>query len=74
VPTIVGAWIGGVAYSPLWAVLFLGAGGGAIAQVVGQIWTQLGRNRPVPALTSGPVLGGLAAGFAVMYVTGMLVG
>ena len=74
VPTIAGAWIGGFAYSPLWAVLFLGAGVGAIAQVVGQIWKQLGRNRSVPALASGPVLGGLAAGFAVMYVTGMLVG
>ncbi len=74
VPTIAGAWIGGFAYSPLWAVLFLGAGVGAIGQVVGQIWKQLGRNRAVPALASGPVLGGLAAGFAVMYVTGMLVG
>jgi len=74
VPTIAGAWIGGFAYSPLWAVLFLGAGVGAIAQVVGQIWKQLGRNRSVPALASGPVLGGLAAGFAVMYMTGMLVG
>ena len=74
VPTIAGAWIGGFAYSPLWAVLFLGAGVGAIGQVVGQIWKQLGRNRTVPALASGPVLGGLAAGFAVMYMTGMLVG
>ena len=74
VPTIAGAWIGGFAYSPLWAVLFLGAGVGAIGQVVGQIWKQLERNRTAPALTSGSVLGGLAAGFAVMYVTGMLVG
>jgi zinc transporter, ZIP family len=74
VPTIAGAWIGGFAYSPLWAVLFLGAGVGAIGQVVGQIWKQLGRHRAVPALSSGPVLGGLAAGFAVMYITGMLVG
>jgi len=74
VPTIAGAWIGGFAYSPLWAVVFLGLGVGAIAQVVGQIWNQLGRQRQVPALASGPVLSGLAAGFAVMYVTGMLVG
>jgi zinc transporter ZupT len=74
VPTIAGAWIGGFAYSPLWAVVFLGLGVGAIAQVVGQIWKQLGRQRQVPALTTGPVLSGLAAGFAVMYVTGMLVG
>lgn len=74
VPTIAGAWIGGFTHSPLWAVIFLGAGVGAIAQVVGQIWRQLGRDRDESTATSMPVLSGLAAGFAVMYVTGMLVG
>jgi hypothetical protein len=74
VPTIAGAWAGGFAYSPVWSVLFLGIGVGAIAQVVVQIARQTGRRTRGPALTSWPVLGGLTTGVAVMYVTGMLVG
>lgn len=75
VPTIAGAWLGGLVYSPVWSVLFLAIGVGAIAQVCGQIARQLGRGTARErALTSTPVLGGLVAGFAVMYVTGMLVG
>jgi zinc transporter ZupT len=74
VPTIAGTWLGGFVYSPVWSVLFLGLGVGAIAQVIGQIARQVGRERQGRAFTSGPVMAGLAAGFAVMYVTGMLVG
>ena len=37
VPTIAGAWLGGFVYSPVWSVLFLAIGVGAIAQVIGQI-------------------------------------
>ena len=73
-PTIAGAWVGGFVYSPVWAVVFLGAGVGAIAQVVSQISRQLGRDLSVPTLATAPVLGGLVSGFAVMYITGMLVG
>jgi zinc transporter ZupT len=75
VPTIAGAWIGGFVYSPVWAVLFLAIGVGAIAQVIGQIVRQMAREGP-PArmLATAPVLAGLFAGFAVMYMTGMLVG
>ncbi len=75
VPTIAGAWLGGFVYSPVWSVLFLAVGVGAIAQVIGQIGRQMGReSSPVRAMAAGPVLAGLLAGFAVMYVTGMLVG
>jgi len=76
VPTIAGAWIGGFVYSPVWSVVFLAVGVGAIAQVVGQIARQVARGEGTTAgrFASGPVLAGLAAGFAVMYVTGMLVG
>jgi ZIP family zinc transporter len=73
VPTIAGAWIGGFVYSPVWSVLFLGIGVGAIAQVIGQIVRQMGRGHE-RVFASGPVLAGLAAGVAVMYVTGMMVG
>jgi zinc transporter ZupT len=74
-PTIAGAWLGGFVYSPVWSVLFLAIGVGAIAQVIGQIARQMMRGHATSGvLTRGPVLAGLFAGFAVMYVTGMLVG
>lgn len=75
VPTIAGAWLGGFVYSPVWSVLFLAVGVGAIAQVIVQIVRQMARGGAAAAqLARGPVLAGLAAGFAVMYVTGMMVG
>jgi zinc transporter ZupT len=74
-PTIAGAWLGGLVYSPVWSVLFLALGVGAIAQVTKQIARQIGKEADRSRVfTSTPVLGGLLAGFAVMYVTGMLVG
>lgn len=75
VPTIAGAWLGGFVYSSIWSVLFLAVGVGAIAQVIGQIVRQMTREGSAARmLATRPVLTGLAAGFAVMYVTGMLVG
>jgi len=75
VPTIAGAWLGGLVYSPVAAVLFLGLGAGAIAQVVVQISRQMAGGRPVAErFATAPVMVGLFAGFAVMYGTGMLVG
>jgi len=74
-PTIAGAWCGGLVYSPVVAVACLGLGAGAIAQVVGQIARQIAPGaHPTGRLASAHVLFGLAAGFGVMYVTGMLVG
>jgi ZIP family zinc transporter len=74
VPTIVGAWVGGLVFSPVAAVVFLGLGVGAILQVVVQILGQMARERPiVERLLHAPVAVGLLAGFAVMYLTGMLI-
>ncbi len=74
-PTIVGAWIGGFVYSPVWSVVFLAVGAGAIAQVVVQITRSLAGERELSSfLRSRAVIGGLIAGFGVMYLTGMLVG
>lgn len=74
-PTILGAWIGGFVYSPFWAVVFLAVGAGAIAQVVVQITRSVAGKREIASfLRSRPVVGGLVAGFAVMYLTGLLVG
>ena len=75
VPTILGAWLGGLVYSRGWTVLFLGLGVGAIVQVVLQILRQIGREHPLSErLVHTPVALGLLAGFAVMYVTGVIVG
>jgi zinc transporter ZupT len=75
VPTIAGAWIGGLVYSPVVAVLCLGLGAGAIAQVIYQIGQQMAGSRPLAVrFSSPPIAAGLLAGFAIMYATGMLVG
>ena len=78
VPTIAGAWLGGFVYSRVAAVLCLGLGAGAIAQVVIQLSRQVGNassGQPASVrFASAPVMLGLLAGFAVMYATGMLVG
>jgi zinc transporter ZupT len=75
VPTIAGAWIGGLIYSPVAAVVFLGLGAGAIGQVIAQISKQVAGDRPlVERFASAPLMLGLFAGIAVMYATGMLVG
>jgi zinc transporter, ZIP family len=74
-PASVGAWIGGFAYSPLLATIFLGIGAGAIVQViveVGRLLLRDAERENVPAINWENV-GGLAAGVAVMYVTAFLV-
>jgi zinc transporter, ZIP family len=73
-PTIAGAWIGGLVYSQVVAVVFLGLGVGAIVQVVFQILKQVGGGDALrQRLAHAPVALGLLGGFAVMYLTGMLV-
>jgi zinc transporter ZupT len=75
VPAIAGAWLGGFVYSQIWALVFLGFGVGAIAQVVAQILGQMARDEPLAQfLANRAVLAGLLAGFVVMYTTGMLIG
>jgi len=74
VPTIAGAWLGGFIYSPVWALLCLALGVGAIAQVVVQIVGQMSRDESLGSYVArGPVVAGLFTGFIAMYVTGMLI-
>jgi zinc transporter ZupT len=73
-PTIAGAWLGGLVYSPVWSVVFLAIAAGAIAQVVVLITRQMAKERRLGALlASRPVMAGMVAGFAVMYATGLMV-
>ncbi len=70
-PAIVGAWIGASAFDPNLAALMFGLGVGAIARVVVQIAPQV-RDR-AGRLLHPLAAGGLAAGLALMYVTGLLI-
>jgi zinc transporter, ZIP family len=73
-PTIAGAWAGGLVYSPVAAVVFLGLGVGAIIQVVVQIAGQMARQQPLSMrFAHAPTVLSLIAGFGVMYLTGMLI-
>ena len=69
VPTIAGAWIGGLSYSPVLATLFLAVGAGAIFQVVYDVARLMAGERPPP----GYRIAGFVAGLLVMYLTGLLV-
>jgi zinc transporter ZupT len=71
-PTILGAWIGGFAYSPLWAALFFGIGAGAIFQVLIEISRQVSRGSH-RAFFSLKNTAGFITGLFVMYATGLLV-
>jgi zinc transporter, ZIP family len=69
-PTILGAWVGGFAFAPAWAAFAFGVAAGAIAQVIWQIARGMDRGRRV---IKGLGALGFAAGFVIMYVTGLLV-
>jgi len=71
-PAIVGAWIGGLSYSPILATLFLAIGAGAVFQVAFQISKLVLRDN---AKRSMPftLFAGVLAGMAMLYVTGLII-
>jgi zinc transporter ZupT len=75
VPAIVGTWIGGFAFNPVLATVFLGVGVGAILQVVwevGKIVARVSESMGKPLVN--PVnLAGFTTGIAIMYFTAFLV-
>jgi ZIP family zinc transporter len=74
-PAVLGVWLGVNALSPHWAALALAVGAGAILQVVIEVGRLLLRQARADARgwLSGPALGGVAAGVAVMFATALLV-
>lgn len=75
-PAVAGTWLGGFAYSPFWAVIFLSIGAGAILQVVYEVGGMLmgrGEQKGVPVTASWPAISGVTAGLAIMYATALLV-
>jgi ZIP family zinc transporter len=72
VPTIIGAWIGGFTYSPVWTTLFFAIGAGAIVLVVYELWRLFARRSPAGLLA--PLnAAGVLIGMLIMYATGLLV-
>jgi len=74
-PAVLGAWIGGFAFSPLLAVIFLGLGLGAIWQVIVEVTRLLGRyaEQEAEPLFSWINVGGFLLGLTIMYLTAFLV-
>jgi zinc transporter ZupT len=70
-PAILGAVIGAAVDNAALAAVLLGVGVGAIIQVITQISPALRHH--TGRLLDATVIGGLAAGVAVMYLTGLLV-
>lgn len=74
-PAILGTWIGGLAFSPFLATLFLSLGAGAILQVIWEVSKLLMKEAErlsQPAL-SWLNFAGLFVGVLVMYLTAFLV-
>jgi zinc transporter ZupT len=74
-PAILGTWIGGFAFSPLLAVIFLSLGAGAILQVIWEVSKLLVKDAQRQGQTAISWLNfaGLTAGVLIMYLTAFLV-
>jgi zinc transporter, ZIP family len=71
-PTIIGALLGGFAYSPALSVLFLAIGAGAIFDVAFDILHSMAKGRWLSLFTITNAFG-FFAGLCIIYVTGILV-
>lgn len=74
-PAILGVWIGGFIYSPLWTTIFLAIGIGAIAQVVVEVTRIImrGTERDNQPWLNWTTFSGVTAGIAIMYATALLI-
>jgi ZIP family zinc transporter len=74
-PAILGTWVGGFAFNPVLATIFLAIGVGAILQVVWEVGKLVVResNRLGEAAVNWVNLSGVVVGIALMYFTAFLV-
>jgi zinc transporter ZupT len=74
-PAILGTWVGGFAFNPVLATIFLAVGVGAILQVVWEVGKLVARESEAlgEPLVNWMNLSGLTAGLAIMYFTAFLV-
>jgi zinc transporter ZupT len=74
-PAIIGTWVGGFAFDPVLATIFLAIGVGAILQVVWEVGKLVARDSAkldLP-LVNWINLGGVVVGIAIMYFTAFFV-
>ena len=74
-PAVIGVWVGGFAFNPLLATIFLAIGIGAILQVIWEVGRLVARDTvklglPVVNWTN---LAGVTTGVAIMYFTAFMV-
>lgn len=74
-PAIVGTWVGGYAFDPVLATVFLAIGIGAIVQVIWEVGKLVARDnaRAGRPAVNWITLSGVVAGVAIMYFTAFLV-
>ncbi|RDL50019.1 hypothetical protein BLJAPNOD_01134 [Ensifer sp. M14] len=74
-PAVIGMWLGSLATSAQWSALALAVGAGAILQVIVEVGAYLMRQsgKRIDVFLTPPVMSGLAAGVAFMYVTAAVV-
>jgi zinc transporter ZupT len=74
-PAILGTWIGGFAFNPLWATIFLAIGIGAILQVIWEVGKLMWQDseRYQQPFFSWVTLSGVVVGAAIMYFTAFMV-
>ena len=71
VPAIFGCWIGGFSFSPLFTLIFLAIGAGAIFQVVISIFQYMKDKSDLLSNTS--LFAGVSVGLIVMYLTSVII-
>ncbi len=74
-PAVIGTWIGAFAFMPIFAVMFLSIGAGAVLQVIVEVGSYLTRTaqKQNSSWLSKSSLAGFGLGLAVMYATALLV-
>jgi zinc transporter ZupT len=74
-PAVIGCWIGGLVFDPMWAAVFLAVGAGAILQVIVEVGRLVAgrRGEGVSGLWRGEVMVGAGVGIVLMYATALLV-
>ena len=71
VTAIFGCWIGGFSFSPLFTLIFLAIGAGAIFQVVLSIFQYMKEKSEILSNTS--LFAGVSVGLIVMYLTSVII-
>ena len=70
-PAIFGCWIGGFSFSPLFTLVFLAIGAGAIFQVVISIFQYMKEKSDL--LSNPSLFTGISAGLIIMYLTSVII-